>query len=750
MSLARWKRAGMAAAMATCLGLVAWASVVAWQRPCRQAGVSLFTRISGCPSLLEDSPLVIAFGLWLLGLLIWSAGRRNLPALLCALGGAIIATGKIGAIDDASGTRLFYWLLPWLAPLLFHFSSALLDRPLGRVSRGALLCLFVLAAAASLPFLLWTTDALRQQGIYGSLRTGIRLFVAVALLLSILLLLRGSRESASLAVRRRLRLVATGSILAIAPLLLLSLLPDTLNLPYYAPYEVTIPWLLLSPGSYAYSLLRRRTAALELRLDPLAVFYLLTVLLLSFYLAGAAFLDNVLGRDAGVYPVGRALLGLSLVYLFALLRSATTKFIHWSVWGDESPLADAVGSLSASLSTALDRRTLQRVLLHELPAALDAPRAALFVSGANHTLELLDVLDLGGDAVGVGESLDRGHLLAYLEAAGKPLVGDRVQTALVAAPLETAERALISMATAALWIPLIAGGTLRGLLLLWPRDPGAPFSPDAYRVLTTAAQQGGLAAHNVQLLEQARADAAELDRARRRLALAHEQERGELARALHDDVVQQLLGLSYQVAEVQHAAGGAIDGRAPNTVQGPLQDIRQSLQEVMAELRRLIGGLRPPGLDELGLHVAIETDAARLRSEAGPQTPQIETDLDPQARRLPEPAALCLYRVAQEGLRNALRHAQARRIVLRLHVLPNAVTLSVADDGIGFHVPEHLSEFAQHDHFGLIGLAERVSWVGGELHIQSQPGAGTEVTAHVPLPIGDIANARADPRADSR
>jgi signal transduction histidine kinase len=155
--------------------------------------------------------------------------------------------------------------------------------------------------------------------------------------------------------------------------------------------------------------------------------------------------------------------------------------------------------------------------------------------------------------------------------------------------------------------------------------------------------------------------------------------------------------------------------------------------QVVAHLRTLIGELRPAGLDDLGLAITLEGFVTRLRREVPPDGPEIVLDLAPLPRRLPPAVEHCLFRVVQEALRNGLRHAQAQQIRVCLRVDESTVMLSIVDDGRGFELPARLSALAQADHFGLVGIAERVEQAGGELVLRAQPGAGTAVTVRVPL-----------------
>ena len=197
---------------------------------------------------------------------------------------------------------------------------------------------------------------------------------------------------------------------------------------------------------------------------------------------------------------------------------------------------------------------------------------------------------------------------------------------------------------------------------------------------------------------------------------------------MHDGAIQQLLGASYRLHSLQ---GGSVETAETQAgMAGQLETVRHEILTVIGELRGLIGELRPPVLDELGLSAAVEAHAARLGGEG---MPEMEMDLDPiGTEEVPEAVAISLFRIAQEALRNALKHAGARHIWLSLHSRGGTITLSVRDDGCGFDVPAQLSALARADHFGFVGIGERAESVGGRLSIQSGAGC-TEIRVSVPL-----------------
>lgn len=216
---------------------------------------------------------------------------------------------------------------------------------------------------------------------------------------------------------------------------------------------------------------------------------------------------------------------------------------------------------------------------------------------------------------------------------------------------------------------------------------------------------------------------AELDAARRGVATSREEERGRLARELHDGAVQTLVGLRYQLAAMRH---GALRRPSDKAAEKVLQ-VEARIAQVVSELRELIGELRPAGLDEGGLIAALENYVGSLPGGAA-----ISLDVSPDVEGLPGPHALCLFRITQEAVRNALRHGHARQVSIRLRPRTTGIILRIVDNGTGFTVPQPLSIMARANHFGALGMSERVEPLQGRLRIRSRPGRGTIVTVWVP------------------
>jgi PAS domain S-box-containing protein len=213
----------------------------------------------------------------------------------------------------------------------------------------------------------------------------------------------------------------------------------------------------------------------------------------------------------------------------------------------------------------------------------------------------------------------------------------------------------------------------------------------------------------------------------RRLLKIQERERQLVSYEIHDGLAQYLVGAIMHLEAAEHVVAGAAEGR----------DLAEGLRLLRAaadEARRLIGGLRPPALDELGIIEAIET----LVSDARIEVPRIDFIHRLPRRRLPPDVETTIFRIVQESLSNVRRHANAKAVSVRLEKQGDkAVRVVVQDDGVGFEpatVPD--------DRFGLEGIRQRALLLGGEPAITSGSGRGTTVT--VTLPIESRESTQAD------
>ena len=229
-----------------------------------------------------------------------------------------------------------------------------------------------------------------------------------------------------------------------------------------------------------------------------------------------------------------------------------------------------------------------------------------------------------------------------------------------------------------------------------------------------AGQLGGVV-HHAALLTSLRAS-------QERLVLAREEERRRLRRDLHDGLGPALAGLTLQVDTLRHRLGTAgIDRDAEE----PLLDLRSGIQSTVLDVRRIVEGLRPPALDELGLDEALRQLAARLEV---PGAPEIAVTVDVPGR-LPAAVEVAAYRIVSEAVTNAVRHAAAHRVAVQVAVPGPCVVVEVCDDGCGAAGPRD-------EGVGMVSMRERAVEIGGSLVVDSPRGHGTRVRAELPLGTG--------------
>jgi signal transduction histidine kinase len=262
--------------------------------------------------------------------------------------------------------------------------------------------------------------------------------------------------------------------------------------------------------------------------------------------------------------------------------------------------------------------------------------------------------------------------------------------------------------SALLAVPLQGSDGVIGVLDVVNKPGG--FSDEDVRLMSVFANQAAMAIEHARLQRQAE-------------QLAVLQERERLARELHDSVTQSL----YSVNLYARAAALALTAGKQESAAGYLQELQETAQEGMRDMRLLIFQLHPPQLQTEGLAAVLQARLAAVEARAGLQTEfRVEGE-----RRLPIAIEGELYWIAQESLNNVLKHAQAQHVILCLRYSPDSISLEVTDDGIGFDPLSIRPE--GRGGVGLRSIKERAARLGGTLVCDSRPSEGTRVKVEVRL-----------------
>lgn len=273
-------------------------------------------------------------------------------------------------------------------------------------------------------------------------------------------------------------------------------------------------------------------------------------------------------------------------------------------------------------------------------------------------------------------------------------------------------------------LPLVYQHETVGELQVAPRTPGESFSTADWSLLETIAHQTAIAAYALRLND-------DLRQARARLVTTREEERRRLRRDLHDGLGAQLAGLVMQAGAVGRLARS--DAAA---AEREIKELQAELRGAIADIRRLVHGLRPPAIDELGLLAALRARVMRFHSDEvarglegdseGASSLAVAFDAPTALPPLSAAAEVAIYRIAEEALANIARHALASRVRVQLRADAASVALEIADDGVGIvrDAPAGV---------GLHSMRERATELDGSFTIEAAPAGGTIVRVRLPL-----------------
>ncbi|MFB3814466.1 MAG: GAF domain-containing protein [Terriglobales bacterium] len=380
-------------------------------------------------------------------------------------------------------------------------------------------------------------------------------------------------------------------------------------------------------------------------------------------------------------------------------------------------------ALLAVLDAELSATTLEALLRHVLRVT---------TTTFNATLGLVLLRDPDTDvlhakaAVGLDVALDEDLTIKLgqgfsgsIAASGEPgILPDLSQSSGVLNPL-LRDRAR------ALWgVPLKHGDQVIGVLLI---GFGRPYEwlPTERELLRAIADRSALAIARARMTDALREREARIAELSAHLLRAQEQERKRISRELHDETGQALMVIRLYLGMLETA----LTGRTPR------QKVRETLTVVdrtIEGLRRIIGRLSPLLLQELGLVAAIRKEAKDLAKSTGVKA---RVAIDDKVGRLATDVEAAIYRVVQEALHNVAKHAQARTVSIQMGREDGHIHLLVEDDGVGF---SRTTLNRDRPTFGLEGIRERISMLGGSVRIASCKGKGTRLEIKIPAERGGL------------
>jgi len=241
----------------------------------------------------------------------------------------------------------------------------------------------------------------------------------------------------------------------------------------------------------------------------------------------------------------------------------------------------------------------------------------------------------------------------------------------------------------------------------------------------TLANEAAVAIENARMLDSLKSQQLQVEQLLTQAVLAQEEERQRISADLHDSIAQWLVSASYRVQTCSQALSGAKNEK----VLEDLADMESTINKSLKELRRVVIGLRPPALDELGLTHALKQSLKELKADG------LDCKFSEEGTpfRLPSSMEIAAYRIVQEALNNIRKHANATKVNLRLQFQEDKLLVEIHDNGKGFDYSQTLDSAISVGHVGLLGMKQRAEMLGGDIRIKTDEGKGTTITLILPI-----------------
>jgi len=388
----------------------------------------------------------------------------------------------------------------------------------------------------------------------------------------------------------------------------------------------------------------------------------------------------------------------------------------------------ALRSFDSKMGNIINLNELADEMLPTIVKALRTPQVKLLfedTSSGDFTTQFTypKVKDKSSDELRF--NLDN-PIVAWLEKATSLLDLKQIDSIPQFKGLWQTERENLVASDLELLCPIKSRGKLIGILALGRKRSRSLYSQEDIELVMSLANQAGIMIENARMFDSLKKQQLQVQQLLAQIVRAQEEERERISVDLHDGVAQWLAAASYRAQTVNTL----LSGNDNNEARDELATMESTIDKSLKELRRVLIGLRPPALDELGLSHALRQSLEYLKTD----------DLDCQFSetgtlvRLPSDVEIAIYRVVQEALTNIRKHAaDATKVNLRLQFQVDNLLVEIHDNGRGFDLSQTLDSAISVGHMGLLGMKQRAETLGGDIKIKTGKRTGTTITLSLPI-----------------
>jgi len=504
--------------------------------------------------------------------------------------------------------------------------------------------------------------------------------------------------------------------------------------PVLANYSIDHIGNIASALIISYAILRYDLLNIRLVARRTLTYFLVIVCLAGIYV-GAVLLGHWFfpGQPLYIVVLLAAILALVLALVARPLRRAIQEWVDRFFYRGTYDYRRTLLNFGMGMGSILNLNQLADEMLPTISKALRTAHVKLLFEDSNSGdfTTQFTYPEVEGESSDEPRFSPDNPVVAWLEKEARPLDVKQIDGIPQLKGLWQTEKDELIASDMELLCPIASRGKLIGILALGRKQAGTLYSQDDVELVVSMASQAGIVIENARMFDSLKKQQLQVERLLTQAVLAQEEERKRISADLHDSVAQWLVAASYRA----QACGQILSGDGNDVAQNELTDMEDTINKSLGELRRIVVGLRPPALDELGLTHALRQSLDELKadgllcrfSEAG--TPL----------RLPSAVEIAVYRVVQEALSNIRKHADASKVNLRLQFQEDKVVVEVRDNGQGFDLSQTLNSAVSVGHVGLLGMRQRAEMLGGDIRIKASKEAGTAITLSLPIqtPIGE-------------
>ncbi|MFC2010184.1 histidine kinase [Chloroflexota bacterium] len=478
----------------------------------------------------------------------------------------------------------------------------------------------------------------------------------------------------------------------------------------------------------SYAILRYQLFDLRLLTRKTLAYTLLAIFLIGIYV-GLSILGYALLENQPLYVILLFASGIAvlLVLLIRPLSFTIQKYVDHFFYRDTYRYRQTLLSFNSRMGNIINLGELADEMLPTIAKALGTPEVKLLLedsSSGDFTTQFTYPEVKGSSKKELRLSPDN-PIVAWIENETVPLELKRIDDIPKFMGLQEVERESMLNSNLNLLCSIKCRGNLIGIIAIAGKPSGVIYLQEDLELVRSVANQAGIIIENARMFDRLVNQQEQMEKVLAHAVFAQEEERERISADLHDSVAQWLAAASYGAQTVD----ALIQGNGDDKVKIELAKMEDTIDKSLKELRRIVVGLRPPILDELGLTHALQQSLKDLIEDGI----SYKFSQEGEQIRLSSSVEITVYRAIQEAINNIRKHSEATKVSLTMQYQADRLIVEIRDNGKGFDLSQTTDSAISIGHMGLLGMRQRAEILGGRIRIKTSEGSGTIITLNLPI-----------------